>query len=89
LSREIQANFEKAYWKLESKLNSNDKELAAATLWSIALNYSECKGPAPPKAMLRAISQLKKGGYVVIIKPNKGSGVVVMDNSDCVCLLKE
>ena len=44
LSREIQANFEKAYWKLESKLNSNDKELAAATLWSIALNYSECKG---------------------------------------------
>ena len=56
--REIQATFEKAYWKLEPKLSSDNKELAAATLRSIALNYSERKDPAPPKAMLRAISQL-------------------------------
>ena len=38
LSREIQANFEKAYWKLELNIKDDDKELAAATLPSIALN---------------------------------------------------
>ena len=87
--REIQATFEKVYWKLEPKLSSDNKELAAATLRSIALNYSKCKGPAPPKAMLRAISQLKKRNDIVVTKPDKGSGVVVMDKSDYVRLLKE
>ena len=65
-SREILATFEKAYWKLEPKLSSDDKELAAATLRSIALNYSERKGPAPPKAMLRAIGQLKRRDAIVV-----------------------
>ena len=74
--REIQATFEKAYWKLEPKLSSDNLELAAATLRSIALNYSERKGPAPPKAMLRALSQLKKRNDIVVTKPDKGSGVV-------------
>ena len=87
--REIQATFEKAYWKLEPKLSSDNKELAAATLRSIALNYSERKDPAPPKAMLRAISQLKKRDDIVVNKPDKGSGVVVMDKSDYLRLLKE
>ena len=60
-SSEIHATFEKAYWKLEPNLNDSDaKELAAATLRSIALNYSERKGPSPPKAMLRAINQLRE-----------------------------
>ena len=55
--REIQATFEeKAYWKLEPKLSSDNKELGAARLRSIALNYSKRKGPAPPNAMLRAIN---------------------------------
>ena len=87
--REILATFEKAYWKLEPKLSSNDKELAAATLRSIALNYSERKDPTPPKAMLRAIGQLKKRDDIVVTKPDKGSGVVVMDKTDYVRLLKE
>ena len=85
----MQATFEKAHWKLEPKLSSDNKELAAATLRSIALNYSERKGPTPPKAMLRAISQLKKRNDIVVTKPDKGSGVVVMDKSDYVRLLKE
>ena len=42
---EIQATFEKAYWKLEPKLGEENKELAAATLRSIALNYTKRKGP--------------------------------------------
>ena len=78
---------------LKASANLNDsgaKELAAASLRSIALNYSEHKGPSPPKAMLRAISQLKKRDDLVITKPDKGSGVVVMDKSDYdVRLLKE
>ena len=33
------SGFQKAFWKLESKLSEENKELAAATLRSIALNY--------------------------------------------------
>ena len=39
--------------------------------------------------MLRAISQLKKRNDIVVTKPDQGSGVVVMDKSDYVRLLKE
>lgn len=85
----IQATFEKAYWKLEPRLSEENKELAAATLRSIALNYVKQKGPTPPKTMLRAIGQLKKKEDIVITRPDKGSGVVVMDKSDYVRLLKE
>ena len=79
----------KAFWKLEPGLSEENKELAAASLRSIALNYIERKTPAPPRAMLRAIGQLKKKDDIVITKPDKGSGVVVMDKSDYVRLLRE
>ena len=49
---EIKANFEKAYWQLEPTLCDEKKELAAATLRSIALNYIERKGPRPSKALV-------------------------------------
>ena len=39
--------------------------------------------------MLRAISQLKKRDDIIITKPDKDSGIVVMDKSDYVRLLKE
>ena len=39
--------------------------------------------------MLRAIGQLKKRDDIIITKLDKGSGVVVMDKSDYVRLLKE
>jgi len=45
---EVQANFENAYWQLEPTLCDDRKELAAATLRSIALNYIECRGPGRP-----------------------------------------
>ena len=86
---EIQATFEKAYWKLEPKLSEENKELAAATLRSIALNYIKRKGPTPPKSMLRAICQLKKRDDIAITRPDKGSGVVILDKTEYVSLLKE
>ena len=86
---EIKANFEKAYWQLEPTLCDDKKELAAATLRSIALNYIERKGPRPPKALVRSINQLRKRDDIVIRKPDKGSGVVVMNKSDYVRLLSE
>ena len=86
---EVQVAFEKAFWKLEPKLSEENKELAAATLRSIALNYVKQKGPTPPKSMLRAIGQLKKNEDIIITRPDKGSGVVVMDKSEYVHLLKE
>ena len=87
---EIKASFEKAYWNLERHLNSeNSKELAAATLRSIALNYINRKGPSPPKQLLTAIKQLKRRDDIVITKPDKGSGVVVMDKSEYIHLLPE
>jgi hypothetical protein len=86
---EVKANFEKAYWQLEPTICNDKKELAAATLRSIALNYIERKSPRPPKALQRSINQLKKRDDIIISKPDKGSGVVVMDRSDYVRLLSE
>ena len=65
------------------------KELAAATLCSIALNYIERKGPKPPKTLLKSIQQLKKRDDIVITKLDKGSGVVIMGKSDYIRLLSE
>ena len=86
---EVKANSEKAYWQLEPTICDDKKELAAATLRSIALNYIERKSPRPPRALRRSIKQLKKRDDIVISKPDKGSGVVVMDRSDYVRLLSE
>ena len=88
-AREVKANFEKAYWQLEPTLCDDKKELAKATLRSIALNYIDRKGPRPPKALVRSINQLKKRNDIVISKPDKGSGVVVMNKSDYIRLLSE
>ena len=88
-SMDIQASFEKAFWQLEPSLSDDKKELAAATLRSIALNYIECKAPKPPKALQRAIEQLKRRDDIVITKPDKGTGVVVMDKAEYVRLLSE
>ena len=79
---DIQASFEKAFWQLDDK-----KELAAAILRSIALNYIECKAPKPPKPLQKAIEQLKRRDDIVITKPDKGTGVVVMDKAEYVRLL--
>ena len=40
---------------------------------------SERKSPKPPKTLLRAIEELKGRDDIVITKPDKGSGVVVLD----------
>ena len=46
---EIQASFEKAYWRIEPLLHDADeKELASSTLRSIALNYIQRTSPNPP-----------------------------------------
>ena len=60
-SIDVKASFEKAYRVLERHLSiDNSKELAAATLRSVALNYIQRKSPQPPKTLLTAIEQLKR-----------------------------
>ena len=105
--------FERVFWKLKLKLSEVNKELAAATLCSIAPSYVKQKGPTSPKSMLRAIGpssfpgslfspttkggeksevaigQLKKNEDIIITRPDKGSGVVVMVKSESVHLLKK
>ena len=88
-SIKVKASFEKAYWRLEPNLPDDLKELSAATLRSIALNYIHRRGPKPPKSLHRAIHELKQREDVVITKPDKGSGVVVMDKSEYLRLLSE
>ena len=77
------------YWKLERTLADDKKELTAATLRSIALNYIECKSPKPPKTLQKAIKQLKRLDNIVVTKPDKGTGVVVMNKYDYVNLLSQ
>ena len=87
---EVKASFQKAYWSLERSLSDEKrKELAATTLRSVALNYIERKGPRPPKALLVAIEELKRRDDIVITKPDKGSGVVVMDKQEYLRLLSQ
>ena len=87
---EVKAGFEKAYWNLEPYLPNDDlKELAAATLRSVALEYTSRRGPKPPEALVKAIEELKRRDDIVITKPDKGSGVVVMDKSQYLRLLSE
>ena len=87
---EIQASFEKAYWVVEPLLTDSDsKELTSATLRSIALNYIERKSPDPAKALVEALNSLKKRDDIVITKPDKGSGVVIMDRDEYNRLLSE
>ena len=89
-SIEVKASFERAYWNLELHLNSdNSIELAAATLRSVALDYIQRRGPKPSKTLLAAIEQLKRRSDIVITKPDKGSGVVVMNKSENLRLLSE
>ena len=88
-ARDVKASFEKAYWRLEPTLPEDKKELAAATLRSIALNYIERRGPRPPKALQQAINQLRRKEDIVITKPDKGSGVVVMDKTEYIRLLND
>ena len=87
---EVKAGFEKAYWNLEPYLPNDDlKELAAATLRSVALEYTSRRGPKPPEALVKAIEELKRRDDIVITKPDKGSGVIVMDKSQYLRLLSE
>ena len=89
-SIEVKASFEKAYWSLEPHLGNDDlKELAAATLRSVALNDIQRKVQKPSKTLLLAIEQLKQRDDIVITKPDKGSGAVVMDKSEYLRLLSE
>ena len=49
-SIDVKASFEKTYWNLERHLsNDNSKELAAATLRSVALNYIQRKAHNLPR----------------------------------------
>ena len=89
-AKDIQCSFEKAFWALDSHLTDPaKKELAAVTLKSIALNYIDRKSHNPPKALVRALNNLKKREDIVISKPDKGSGVVIMDKEQYVRLLSE
>ena len=56
---------------------------------SIALNYIASRDPKPPKALLQAINNLKCRMDLIITKPDKGSGVVVMDKTNYLRLLHD
>ena len=87
---DVMATFEKAYWNIEPHLTSDDmKELTATTLRSVALDYINQKGLRPPKTLLKAIEELRNRDDIVVTKPDKGSGVVVMDKSEYLRLLSE
>ena len=72
-----------------TKLGNDKKELTSATLHSIALQYIECKGRKIPKSLQRAVKQLKRRDDIMVTKPDKGSGVVIMDKEEYIHLLCE
>ena len=90
-TNEILASFEKVCRTLDrsNSISTEEKQLAFTTLRSIAVNYSNRKGPRTPKQLLRAIKSLKTRDDIIITRPDKGNGVVVMDKCDYIRLLRE
>ncbi|XP_068674388.1 uncharacterized protein [Montipora foliosa] len=89
-AREVKESFEQLYWRIEPKLaNSDTKDLTSTTLKSIALNYIKHKNATPQKAPLRAVNRLKKREDIVVTRPDKGSGVVILNKDMYVALLKK
>ena len=89
-SIDVMATFEKAYCNIEPHLANDDmKELTVTKLRSVALDFINQKGLKPPETLLKAIEELKNRDDIVITKPDKGSGVVVMDKSEYFRLLSE
>ena len=68
-------------------MEENDEELASSTLRSIALNCIQRSSPNPTKALVKALNCLKKRNDIVITKPDKHSGVVVMEQTEYMRLL--
>ena len=62
------------------------KEMASSTMRSIALNYMHYTSPLS-KAHVKTLSRLKKRDDIVVTKPDKGSGIVVMNKSEYIRLL--
>ena len=65
------------------------RDLTASTLRSVALNYIHRKGSKPSETLLKAIHQLKQREDIIVTKPDKGSGVVVMDKDEYLRLLAD
>ena len=53
----------------------------------IALNCIKSTSPSPPKALVKELNRLKKRDDIVVTRPDKGSGIVVMDKSEYLRLL--
>ena len=66
---EVKASFEKLYCKIEPFIADYLKELTAASLKSIALNYIQRQDSRPPKLLKKAIKSLKKRNDIIITKP--------------------
>ena len=55
----------------------------------MALDYINQKGLKPLKTLLKAIEELRSRDEIVVMKPDKGSGIVVMNKSEYLRLLSE
>ena len=85
---QIIAGFEKLYRQIEKHLPDEKKDITITTLKSIALNYSKIQGPSPPRSLLKAVASLKRKNDIIVTKPDKGNGVVILDKSEYIRLLK-
>ena len=84
----INAEFENLFQQLHDVLPSQPEDLATlkANLVSTAATYghSHIERSALLPCHVDVLTRLKKDGDIVILKPDKGGGVVVMDRSDYV-----
>ena len=86
---DVFASFERGYWLLEDKISEDKRPFASSYLKSTALEYASKRMDFQPKALSRAIGQLRKQKDIIITKPDKGSGVVIMNKAEYLELLKE
>ena len=86
-SEEIAAEFELCWQQLEDIATTKEKRSACkASLANIAQRYGSAKidrtGYPLRKEHLRTISELKRDNNIILTRPDKGNGVVVLNRDD-------
>ena len=86
---EIRSSFEKLAVLMSRNMNGHLKENLACSLKTICEQYCAARHQNMPKSLHDAVQSLKKNNNIIISKPDKGNGVVILNKDDYTCLLRK
>ena len=69
--------------------NNQQKDIIVSSLKSMCEKYCDFNNQHMPRSLKAACINLRKNSDIIITKPDKGNGVVLLDKSDYISLLKK